>query len=404
MENPIKIALVGLGGYGNHYLEFIFKTDKFQDDIEFVAGIDPNPVGCKFLEDFAEAGIPIFPNLDAFYKEMTADLLIISTPIHLHEPMTCQALSQGSHVLCEKPLAATIQEAKSMLNAEKTSDNKQVAIGYQWSYSPATIKLKKDILNGRFGKSKTLKTITLWPRLASYYDRAPWAGRIQIGDRWVMDSPLANATAHYLHNMLYLLGEEESLSAVPKTVTAETYRAKQIENFDTAMVRCMTANDEEILFYTTHSCSSQIGPMISFEFEKATVLFAGGAGDNYIAHFNDGSVEEYGSPNGVAEAKVTLTAEAIRNQTKFRCGIEAAGAHLLIVNAIQKPKEEIINFPEGFIVKTQRGDDDSLIHVKGLEEVMLQCYAQGILPAEHGGIIWAVPAETLTLSPNKIEY
>lgn len=400
MTKPITMALVGLGGYGNHYLGQIFDHGKF-GATEFVAAIDPDPVKCNYLEDIQSAKIPIFPNLEAFYKEMTADLVIISTPIHLHQPMTCLALAQGSHVLCEKPLAATIEDAETMLKAEKDS-NQQVAIGYQWSYAPAVIRLKNDILSARFGKAKCLKTITLWPRNAGYYDRAPWAGRIKIGEKWVMDSPLANATAHYLHNMLYLLGKEEHLAALPKTLDVETYRAKKIENFDTAMLRVLTEDNEEILFYTTHSCQGQIGPMITFEFENATVLYGGGAGDCFVAHFNDGTIEKYGSPNEAPESKVTLTAEAIRNNTKFRCGIEAAGEHLLIVNAIQKKSAEINEFPENLILKQSVDENDSLVHVKGLEEVMLQCYSQGILPSEYGSVPWSKPADKITLSPNKI--
>ena len=402
MTKPITIALVGMGGYGNCYLEFFLGKYKLEG-VTFVAGIDPDPVNCNYLEDMKSAGIPIFSNLEKFYKEMSADLVIISTPIHLHESMTCQALANGSYVLCEKPLAATVEDAQSMLAAEKAS-SQQVAIGYQWSYSPPIIQLKKDILSGKFGKAKRFKTISLAPRMASYYDRAAWAGRIKMGEQWVMDSPVANATAHYLHNMLYLLGKEEHLSAVPKTVTAETYRAKKIESFDTAMLRCVTENDEEILFYTTHSTKASIGPIISFEFENATIFYTAGesAEDFFIARFKDGSIEKYGSPNVLPESKVTMTVDAIRNNTKFRCGIEAAGAHLLIVNAIQKPEKEIDGFPEDLIIKTSSGDNDSLVHVSRLEEIMLQCYSEGILPSEHGGITWAVTPETKTLSPNTI--
>lgn len=400
MTKPITIALVGLGGYGNQYLGQIF-NHSLLPDIKFVAGIDPNPVSCNYLDDLKAAKVPVFPNLNAFYKEMTADLVILSTPIHLHEPMTKQALEAGSHVLCEKPLAATVDEAKSMLAAEKASDQ-QVAVGFQWSFSPAIVRLKNDILNGRFGKAKRLKTLTLWPRYASYYDRAPWAGRIKLGDQWVMDSPLANATAHYLHNMLYLLGEEEHLAALPKTLDVETYRAKKIENFDTAMVRCRTENDEEILFYTTHSCNAQIGPIFQFKFEKGTVLYADGAGSSIIAHFSDGRVENYGNPNEAGESKIILTAEAIRNKTKFRCGIEAASEHLIIVNAIQKPGDEIHEFPEEFIMKSEYKENDPLVHVKGIEEAMLQCYAIGALPSEYGCIPWSKPADKMTVSPNKI--
>jgi len=148
MENSVKIALVGLGGYGNTYLNQFFESD-MGDPSLLVAGIDPNPTGCKYLEQMKNADIPIFPDLDSFYRKMNSELVIISTPIHLHAPMTRQALSEGSYVLCEKPLAATIQEARDMRDAEQKS-NQQVAIGYQWSYSRAIARLKQDIMSERF--------------------------------------------------------------------------------------------------------------------------------------------------------------------------------------------------------------------------------------------------------------
>ena len=94
---------------------------------------------------------------------------------------------------------------------------------------------------------------------------------------------------------------------------------------------------------------------------------------------------------------MTMTVDAIRNKTKFRCGIEAAAAHLVVVNAIQKPEKEINQFPEDLIIKSV-DENDSLVSVAGLEEVMLQCYSEGILPSEYGGSKWAVKPETKILS------
>jgi len=383
VTEPLSIALVGLGGYGNEYLRMLVADGL--EGTRLVAGVDPSPDSCKFLREFEQAGIPIFPDLDAFYGEMSADLVIVSTPIHHHAPMTCRALAGGSHVLCEKPLAATMQDAQAMRDAEQQSQ-RQVAVGYQWSFSPAIIRLKRDILAGRFGKAVRLKTIALWPRNASYYARARWAGKIKMGDRWVMDSPVSNATAHYLHNMLYLLGPEEHLSAVPATITAETYRAKPIENYDTAMLRCITEREEEILFYTTHSSCTSVGPISLFEFELATVSYSRGDGAAVVAHFADGTTESYGEPDDTPSSKLVLTAEAIRNRTRSRCGIEAASSHLSVVNAIQKTHDEIPVFSESLIQTVEVGETDSLVCVKGLDEVMLQCYDVGLLPSEIDGI------------------
>ena len=112
--------------------------------------MDPNPVGCRFLQNFEDQQIPIYSDLETFYANSGADLVIIAAPIHLHTPFTITALDHGSNVLCEKPIAATIQETPEMLHAE--SENRGVVgIGYQWSYAPAMRRLKQDIMDGFLG-------------------------------------------------------------------------------------------------------------------------------------------------------------------------------------------------------------------------------------------------------------
>ena len=133
-----------------------------------------------------------------------------------------------------------------------------VAIGYQWSFSPAIQRLKGDIAAGVFGAPKRLKTIVLWPRDETYYSRNRWAGkqRDEAGNP-IFDSPVSNACAHYLHNMLYVLGDAVDRSAIPSRVSAELYRAHPIENYDTAALRCWTDRGVEILFIVSHATRRQ---------------------------------------------------------------------------------------------------------------------------------------------------
>ncbi|HBM81445.1 MAG TPA: gfo/Idh/MocA family oxidoreductase, partial [Clostridiaceae bacterium] len=148
------------------------------------------------------------------------------------------------------------------------------------------------------GKLLRLKTIVLWPRDENYFRRG-WAGKKRDGrGNWILDSVANNATAHYLHNMLYVLGEEEDRSACPGSVTAELYRANKIENYDTAAIRVYTKNEAEILFIASHAVDEQIAPKFIFEFEKARVEYESEDGSGEIkALFNDGTVKNYGSPN-----------------------------------------------------------------------------------------------------------
>jgi len=361
MNKTITAALVGLGGYGNTYLEQFFSSGLFKN-ITLIAGADPDPATCNFLPQLKDADIPVYKSIDDLYQKIKPDLLIISAPIHLHAPMTCRALAEGSHVMCEKPLAATIADVREMIKAEKDSDHKRVAVGYQWSYSPAVIALKKDIISGRFGMPKRMRTITLWPRKSSYYSRAAWAGRKHCRGAVVYDSPVSNATAHYLHNMLYLLGTMEHTSAIPVSVSSEVYRAKDIENFDTAAIRCLIDGETEVLFYTTHSCPNTIGPKMCFEFEHAEVSYDEQQESSFIVRFKNGGTEKYGSPHDAPESKIMLTADAIRNNSIFRCGITAATPHVQIVHALQESHPEIPVFPQNSIVHTP--DQDSLVYVK----------------------------------------
>jgi len=83
--------------------------------------------------------------------------------------------------------------------------------------------LKRDLLDGRYGRPLRLATLCAWPRDRAYYRRNSWAGRLRDGDSgaWVLDSPANNAMAHFLHNALFLLGPAMTHSALPAAVTAE---------------------------------------------------------------------------------------------------------------------------------------------------------------------------------------
>jgi len=377
----VKLALVGLGGYGLVYLEGLL-DQKRNDDFRIVAGIDPEPQRCTRLQELKAMEVPIFHSMDEFFNKGTADLVIISSPIQMHLPQTRFALSRGSNVLCEKPLGATIQEAGQMIKARDDA-KKFVAIGYQWSFSDAIQALKRDIQSGVLGAAKRLKTIALWPRGKAYYTRNNWAGKLKDEKgNWVLDSPANNALAHYLHNMLYILGDQVDSSAKPVSVTAELYRANPIENYDTFAARVVTQSDVEILFYGSHAIEEERGPVITYEFENATVNY-NGRNSNMVAHFSDGSVKNYGTPDDDQVKKMWDAIRAVQTGEKIVCGPEAASSQTLCVNGMQESMPEIVNFPnEQISIRGEIGD--KIKYVKGLKDSLLECYEKNALPGELG--------------------
>jgi len=400
MPDVVNIALVGVGGYGGHYLEPLLNPpEEKKKQIRFVGAISRSiakyPERQKMLEN---QKVPIYLDLDAFFAERSADLVVISSPIHFHCTQTCQALSHGANVLCEKPLAATVQEARQMMEAEQKS-GKFVVIGYQWSFSTAIQKLKRDIMGGLFGRPICLKTLVLWPRAETYYGRNNWAGRLRTPDgKWVLDSPIHNATAHYLHNMFYLLGPNREAGAMPRKVIGELYHANLIENFDVGMLRCFTDTGVEILFYSTHAVSVTIGPVSHYEFENAHIYYGPREeGAQFIARFHDGTIRTYGNPDAEPHNKIWEAVETVHTGNPVACGLKAARSQLLCVNGLQDSMPEIIDFPES-LIKVNGEPGGRQVSVRGLEETMIQCYDQGILPSEHGAVSWARPGRRVDLS------
>jgi predicted dehydrogenase len=327
--------------------------------------------------------VPVFPSLESFYESHRADLVVLSTPIALHAPQTALACSRGSHVLCEKPLCATIEDAAAMRDAREAF-KRHVAIGYQWSFSAAVQKLKADILAGVFGRAKRLRTIVLWPRDEVYYSRNRWAGaQRDAHGNWVWDSPVNNACAHYLHNMLYVTGSHIDRSAEPATVTAELYRAHPIENYDTAALRITSADHVEFLFVVSHATAERVDPMFAYEFERGTVEFAGTPDGRITARMTDGTTRDYGSPNDRRDGKLMMTIDAVRTGQPTVCGIEAAAAHTRCALAAQASMPEIVPFPRD-LVRVTGEVGRRATSVEGLDDILRRCYEMWRLPSEMG--------------------
>jgi predicted dehydrogenase len=380
----VSIALVSMGGYAYNFYGIRLLRPPPEQNIRFVGGVSRSPENVK--EEYKQAGIPVYPSLEEFYENCWADLIISSGPIHMHAPVTCKALANNSNVLCEKPVSGTIQEALKMSEEEEKSE-RFVAIGYQWSFSDTIQALKKDIIEGILGDPIRLKTLLLWPRPLSYYNRNNWAGRKKVDQKWVLDSPVQNATAHYLHNMFYILGESREKSVKPVEVESELYRANNIENYDAAALRCVTEGDAEILFYSAHCVPENKGLILSYEFEKAVVEFSSMESNCFTVRFKNGHTRNYGNPGEALDKKLWDSVSSVHTKEKVACGIQASIPHILCVNGAQE-SIKIQTFPKE-MVKRSLYNDSILVWVEGLSKSLQDSYQRSLLPSESDGLSWA---------------
>ncbi|MCX6570579.1 MAG: Gfo/Idh/MocA family oxidoreductase [Candidatus Aminicenantes bacterium] len=393
MPEPVSVVLVGVGGMGTVYVRELL--EKKDGGLFRIAGaVDPQPNRCRQYVEMRAMGVPCFVSLTDFYRNRMAELAILSSPIQCHKPQTCFALAKGSHVLCEKPAAATIQDVREMIGAEKAAA-RWAAVGYQWSFSSAVQALKKDVMSGLFGRAKRMKCLYLWPRDEAYYRRNDWAGKKRDAEgAWVLDSPAQNAMAHDLHNMFYVLGKETDSSAEPVEVEAELYRANGIENFDTAAVRARTGEGVEVLFLASHASNEDKGPVLRFEFEKAVVR-CDSRTSGLWAEFPDGTRKDYGVPDAEPMNKLWQSIASVRDGTRPLCGLEAAAGQTLCMNGMQDSMPDVHDFPAG-LVRAVEAEGRRRMVVEGLDETFENCYEAGRLPSEMG-VPWSAKGTAVDL-------
>lgn len=293
----IDVILAGFNGYGKFYADTLIQNPH-RLEYTFRAVIDP------FLREEDKAAlaglhIPCFDGLDAFYGDGSAALAIISAPIHLHRPMCETAVRNGSAVLCEKPAAARLSELLEMHEYE-TRYQKDIFIGFQWSFADPVLQLKRDLLRGAYGRVLSGKAIVLWNRDVSYYNRSTgWAGKRRSKDgAYVYDSVASNATAHYLNNLLFLLGDRMDAAAEVAGIQADCRKANPIETFDTCVIKTRTAKEQPLLFIASHAADRNIDPIFEIVCEKAVITcdFSKEHG-RLSAKLPDGTSKHYGALN-----------------------------------------------------------------------------------------------------------
>ena len=255
----VKILLLGICGYGSNYIKEISERDIPGIKIEGICEVVPN--AADLYPIIKEQNIPIYQTPEDFYKEHTADLAVVSTPIHLHYSQIVTCLTHGSNVLTEKPVCTSVEGARKLEQLEKET-GKFISVGYQLNYSRDVLALKQDILDGRFGKPIYMKALHAMRRGDKYYARNSWAGHIDVKGCAVNDSPFNNACAHQFQVMTFLLGERLERAAELADVHYSEFARKYLA--DTGLPKERT--------YQTGSPMAEVLHMNLEKIQKSDVL------------------------------------------------------------------------------------------------------------------------------------
>jgi predicted dehydrogenase len=120
-QGEIRLGVIGCGGFGLYALQQFAQVPGVR-----LAGM----AGTHRQAAYAAAqrfGIPDIEDVDKLLARDDVDLIYVATPPFLHHPQALAALEAGKHVICEKPLAMTVEEADSMIAAARKRERLLIA-------------------------------------------------------------------------------------------------------------------------------------------------------------------------------------------------------------------------------------------------------------------------------------
>lgn len=194
----MKFGLIGAGGIGKVRAKALANTP----GCELFAVTDADPDRARAL---AASGRPADQMAVAGdYNQMLAmdeiEALIVSTPPQFHEETVIAALESGKHVLCEKPLANTLDACRRMVEASRRT-GKTLATGFNHRYFPAVQFVKQTLDSGAIGELDHVRAFAGHTGLDQF--SAPWMYDQQvIGGGALMDNGI-----HIIDLTRYILGD-----------------------------------------------------------------------------------------------------------------------------------------------------------------------------------------------------
>jgi predicted dehydrogenase len=149
MSKKLKVAIIGCGGIANGKHMPSLKKLNHVELVAFCDVLEERAINAR--EEFGEEESKIYQDYQDLLNDTTIDVVHVCTPNDSHAEITIATLESGKHVMCEKPMAKTSEEAKRMLEAAKRT-GKKLTVGYQNRYRQDSQYLHKYCEEGGLGE------------------------------------------------------------------------------------------------------------------------------------------------------------------------------------------------------------------------------------------------------------
>lgn len=134
-EEKLGIALVGLGNYASGQLAPALQETKLCRLSGIVTGTPAKEEQWANQYGIEESNIYNYENFDQIADNPEIDIIYVVLPNSMHAEFTIRAAEAGKHVICEKPMATSVEDCEAMLDACRENDRK-LSIGYRLHFEP----------------------------------------------------------------------------------------------------------------------------------------------------------------------------------------------------------------------------------------------------------------------------
>ena len=398
---PVRLAVVGMTGYGWLLIQQIQKASGSLG-CRLVAAADNQM--CKTPDRVAKLkaqGVALYDDAAAMFEALAGecDGIYVATGIHSHEPLAVAAFRAGFPVHLEKPAAATVQEVDRMLG-EMERTGLFCLVGFHAVHSDEIRFIKDRVASGRLGEVTTLTCWASWPRGEAYYRRNDWAGRLRVGERWVLDGPASNALAHQITNMLLLASPQPNRLAVPQKVRAELYAGSPIEGHDTAAIEIRTAEGQVARLLVSHCGAKEFGPVIEIQAQRGKAVYQAKAGAS-IRYADGGSESCPPSPDSGRGQMIANFVQAVRagDGSALRCPLAEARAATAVIDGAHESSGRIHRIGDGHCRMVDDGPGGRRTVIEGLDDMLTGAARRRCLLSElPNSPPWAVATEGFDLA------
>ncbi|MBR2718364.1 MAG: Gfo/Idh/MocA family oxidoreductase [Clostridia bacterium] len=251
----IRIAIVGTGNISHAHVQGYLQ---FPERCKIVALVDIVPEKAQAMKEKYGLDAQVYDAHEKILPLTDIDLVDVCTPPYVHASISINCLKSGKNVVCEKPMAASLEECDAMLRARDES-GKKLSIIAQNRFRQPIADLKALLDSGLAGPVRSVQVDSFWWRGHCYYDLW-WRGT------WEKEGGgcTLNHAVHHIDMLCWMMGLPQKITSVMANVAHDN---AEVEDLSASILQYPGALGQLTASVVHHAEEQQV----VFQCEKAKI-------------------------------------------------------------------------------------------------------------------------------------